>query len=63
MNGLFRTAESLLMALGIMLFSLIALYGVMSLLIKYAPSPISGWFGGLAARSTPGGWGIGTSNS
>lgn len=58
-----KTGESLLLYLGILLVSLVMLYGLASLITKFAPSPVNGWFSSIIGRSTPGGWGISTSNS
>lgn len=58
-----KTAEGFLFSLGVFLVMLIALYGVSSLLVRFSPQPISGFFSTLVSKSTPGGWGIGMSNS
>lgn len=62
MTSALKTGESILLYLGILLVSLVVLYGLSGLVIKYAPSPVNGWFGSLVGRSTPAGWGI-TSSS
>lgn len=58
-----KSAESVLLYLGVLLVSLVLLYGLASLITKFAPSPVNGWFSGLVAKSTPSGWGtVSTSN-
>ena len=63
MSGILLTGESLLLYLGILLVSLVMLYGLASLITKFAPSPVNGWFSAIIGRSTPAGWGVSTSNS
>lgn len=57
-----KTAEGFLFSLGVLLFMLIALYGLSHLIIRYSPQPLSGVVQNIVDRSTPSGW-TGTSNS
>ncbi len=62
MSSLLKTGEGVLFYLGVLLVSLIALYGLAHIVIRYSPQPLSDIINGIVSRSTPGGW-TGSSNS
>jgi hypothetical protein len=63
MPAITKAVEGFLFSLGVLLIMLIALYGLSSLIIKFAPQPVSGWFSTLVQKSAPSGWAVGASNS
>lgn len=53
-----KSLERLGVYLGVLLVSLIMLYGISSLIIKFSPTPVSSWARAIVKRSTPSGWAI-----
>jgi len=53
-----KALEKFAVYLGLLLVSLVMLYGLSSLVIKFSPAPVSGWASALIKRSTPAGWAI-----
>lgn len=53
-----RSLEKFGVYLGLLLVSLVMLYGLSSLIIKFSPAPVSTWARALIKRSTPSGWAI-----
>lgn len=53
-----KSLESFGVYLGLLLVSLVMLYGLASLIIKFSPVPVSSWARAIVKRSTPSGWAI-----
>jgi hypothetical protein len=52
-----KSAEGILFSLAMLLVALLLLYGVSHFIIRFSPTPVSGWFSGIISRTTPSGWG------
>jgi hypothetical protein len=51
-----KVAEGFLVSLGVLAVMLIAFYGLSHLIIRFAPSPVSGIVSSVVQRTTAAGW-------
>jgi len=51
-----KTAESILVTIGVMSLMLFAFYGLSHVIVTHAPSPVSSWISSYVQRTTASGW-------